>query len=284
VSLAAGLLLALASAGALNWGYVAQHGAAAALPPLSLRRPLASIALLFRQPRWLVGFLVGIGGWVLYVLALRLAPLSLVQAVAAGGIGLLALFASRGGATLEPCEKAGVAAATVGLLLLGLSLVHHGGERSGATVTAVVLWMALSAAAAAVAAGAGSRALAPGAGLGMAAGVLYAAGDVGTKAAVAGGARLAFVPALLACHGLAFVALELAFQRGRALATAGVATLFTNALPILAGTVIFHEAIPDGVAGAARVAAFVAVVVGAATLARPEHPEPALRPAAETRA
>jgi hypothetical protein len=282
LSVGAGLALALGSAAALNWGYVAQHGAASALPPLSLRRPLRSLGLLFRHPRWLVGFLVGIGGWVLYVAALSLAPLSLVQSVSAGGIGLLALFASRGGASLERREKAGVAAATFGLLLLGLSLVHHGAGRSSGGVGAVAAWMGASVLLAALAAGAGARTLAPGAGLGVAAGVLYAAGDVGTKAAVAGGARLAFVPALLACHGLAFVALQLGFQRGRALATAGVATLFTNSLPIVAGMAVFHEGVPDGPAGVARVAAFVAVVAGAAALARPDATCEVLRPAAET--
>jgi len=106
--------------------------------------------------------------------------------------------------------------------------------------------------------------------LGAAAGLLYAAGDVATKAAVGGGARFAFVPALLACHGLAFVALQLGFQRGTALATAGVATLLTNALPIVAGTALFHEGLPDGALGALRVLAFVAVVAGAAGLARAE--------------
>jgi len=282
-SVGAGLALALGSAAALNWSYVTQHGAASALPPLSLRRPLVSLALLFRHPRWLLGFFVGIGGWVLYVAALRLAPLSLVQSVSAGGIGILALLASRGGATLERREKAGVAAATAGLLLLGLSLVHHGAGRSSSGVAAVAAWMAVSALVAGLSAGGGARALAPGAGLGIAAGTLYAAGDVGTKAAVAGGARLLFVPALLACHGLAFVALQLGFQRGKALATAGVATLFTNSLPIVAGMAVFHEGIPGGAAGLARVAAFVAVVAGAAALARPEPPAEVLRPV-ETRA
>jgi uncharacterized membrane protein len=61
------------------------------------------------------------------------------------------------------------------------------------------------------------------------------------QAAVPGGARFAFVPVLLACHGLAFVALQLGFQRGSVLATAGLATLFTNALPIAAGTTLFGE-------------------------------------------
>jgi hypothetical protein len=99
---------------------------------------------------------------------------------------------------------------------------------------------------------------------------MYAAGDVGTKAAVSGGARLAFVPVLLVCHGLAFVALQLGFQRGSALATAGLASLWTNALPIAAGTLLFAESLPDGARGVARIAAFVCVLIGAVALARPE--------------
>jgi hypothetical protein len=100
---------------------------------------------------------------------------------------------------------------------------------------------------------------------------MYAAGDVATKAAVGGGAWLAFVPVLLACHGLAFVILQLGFQRGRALATAGLNALLTNALPIAAGVVLFHEHVPHGPDGALRIAAFASVVAGAAVLARPER-------------
>ena len=85
-------------------------------------------------------------------------------------------------------------------------------------------------------------------GLGAAAGILYAAGDVGTKAAVHGGARSRSCRSLLVCHGLAFVAMQLGFQRGGALATAGVATLLTNALPIAAGTLVFGEASVPGAA------------------------------------
>ena len=92
VKLGFALALALASAITLNWGYVAQHGAASTLPPLSLRRPFASLRALFTQRRWLAGFVAGLGGWVLYVAALALAPLSLVQATSAGGIGVLALL------------------------------------------------------------------------------------------------------------------------------------------------------------------------------------------------
>ena len=266
--LALGLVLALASAGALNWGYYAQHGAAAALPPLSLRHPLRSLASLFGNRRWLAGFVTGIGGWALYVVALTLAPLSLVQACAAGGLAILAALAG----VRSRAERLAVATSVTGLALLAVSLAGVVSGTHHANLTDAAVWMLVSAGVAAVVAGS-----ATGAGLGTAAGVLYAAGDVGTKAVVSGGFHFWFVPALLACHGLAFVALQLGFQRGGALTTAGLATLWTNALPIIAGMLVFGEPLPGGALGAVRVAAFVAVVAGAALLTRPGDVAPTAR-------
>ena len=269
--LALGLTVAGGSAAALNWGWVAQHAAASSLPALTLGRPLRSLATLFRDRSWLTGFTAGIGGWALYVLALRLAPLSLVQAVSAGGVGLLALLAQRAsGIRLVRREWAAVVVAIAGLALLAVSLRGSAGVGGSWSKAAIAVWMGASLVGAALLAFPAARVLAAGAGLGLAAGMLYAAGDVGTKAAVAGGAALLFVVPLLFCHGLAFVSLQLGFQRGGALATAGTAALLTNALPIGAGLVLFHEGLPQGALGALRVLAFVCVVVGAATLARPE--------------
>ncbi|HZO48990.1 MAG TPA: hypothetical protein VFB26_02490 [Gaiellaceae bacterium] len=266
---ALGFALALGSALALNWGYVAQHAGAAALPALSLRRPLASLASLFSHARWLAGFLVGIAGWALYVAALRAAPLSLVQAVSAGGIGVLALLAWRlGGARLRRRELLALAAALGGLVGLAASLAGtppHGGR---GVVAPVLVWIAVSAGVALVAVAAGGRVLRAGAPFGIAAGLLYAAGDVATKAALGGGARIGLAALVLACHGLAFVALQLGFQRGGVLATAGLASLLTNAVPIAAGVALFGEALPGGAAGVARLVAFLAVVAGGAGLAR----------------
>jgi hypothetical protein len=274
VRVGAGLGLALGSAAALNWGFFVQHGAAASLPPLSLRRPLASLRALFASLRWLSGFGIGIGGWALYVAALALAPLSLVQAVSAGGIGLLALLVRRvGGVHLGARERRGVAVSILGLALLAASLPGHAPHGAPGSREAVTAWLVASVLAAALAGGPAGRLLAGGAGLGLAAGILYAAGDVATKAAVPGGARLAFVPVVLACHGLAFVALQLAFQRGSALATAGVATLLTNALPIAAGTTVFHEGL--GPVAPLRALSFVCVVIGAALLAGSARDRPA---------
>ncbi len=265
--IAAGLALALVSAFALNWAFFRQHDAASGLPPLSIRRPFASLRALFGSPRWLVGFSVGIAGWAAYVAALRLAPLSLVQATAAGGIGVLALLVRAAGTPLSRREGIGVIWSVAGLAALGVSLAGGAAAGSTASAAAVAAWCVASAAAAGISAGPLARALAPGAGLGIAAGLLYAAGDIATKQAVTGGAGLAFVPVVLACHGLAFVALQFGFQRGGALATAGIATLATNALPILAGTTLFGEGLPDGPLGVVRLLAFGAVVAGAAAIA-----------------
>jgi hypothetical protein len=264
-----GLCLAIASACCLNVGFLWQHETASQLPALSVRRPLESLRLLFANLRWLAGFAVGLAGWALYAGALRVAPLSLVQAVSAGGIGLLALLVERTtGARLDPRERAGVAAAVLGLVLLGVSLWggdastgHHGSPRT------VAAWVGASLVLAMLAAGPGVRWLAGGAGFGLAAGVMYAAGDVATKAAVAGGLAVLFTAVVLVCHGLAFVAMQLGFQRGGALSTVGVSTLATNALPIAAGTLVFGEAVPAGAMGALRLLAFAGVVAGAALLA-----------------
>ncbi len=254
--IALGLVLAGLSTVAINGGYALQHTAASRLSRLRLSEPLRSLRSLAGNGRWTAGFLLGIGGWAVYVAALRVAPLSLVQAASAGGIAVLALGVGR----LRAHERVGVGAAIAGLVMLGLSLPRHpaGGH---ASTLALATWLAASA----VAAGVAALAVGGGAGLGTAAGVLYAAGDVATKAAVAGG--VAFVPALLAAHGLAFVCMQLAFQRGSRLATAGLAVVWTNALPIVAGTLLFAESLPGGWRGSARLAAFALVLVGAAALA-----------------
>lgn len=253
MSLAGGLALALVSAFALNWGWLAQHGATQELPPLSLRHPIRALRSLFADRTWLVGFVVGLAGWALYVAALALAPLSLVQATSAGGIGMLAALAHRRG---HEAQWPAVGIAVMGLALLGVSLIGGSVHGSHASTGAVLVWLGLSVVAA--------LALVP-VNLGLVAGTLYGAGDVATKAAVH---RPLFVVAVLAAHGLAFVVLQLGFQRGSPLATAGTSTLVTNALPIAAGVWLFHEHLPGGALGVLRVLAFACVVVAAALLVR----------------
>jgi hypothetical protein len=278
MNLLLGLAVALVSTGALSYGAYRQHSASGTLPALSLRHPVRSLASLFTSWRWLAGFLIGISGWALYIVALRFAPLSLVQATSAGGVGLLALLVWLGGTTLARQERVAVAVSVAGLLLLGLSLPAGATPAASLTWQAPLAWVLASVLLAGVAALPAAGMLRPGAGLAAAAGLFYSAGDVATKAAVDGTRpALLFWGLLLACHGLAFVCLQLSFQRGTALATAGVSTLLTNVLPILAGLTVFAEHMPGGLAGAVRAAGFAGAVLGGTLLAvasRDESPVP----------
>ena len=50
---------------------------------------------LFASPLFTIGWVIGAGAWVFHVAAMSVAPLSLVQAVLAGGMVLLAIMAEQ---------------------------------------------------------------------------------------------------------------------------------------------------------------------------------------------
>jgi drug/metabolite transporter (DMT)-like permease len=280
VQIALALMLTIVSACGLNLGYLLQHEVASSLPPLSLRRPIGSLRSLLVERRWLIGSGIQAGGFVLYVVALALAPLSLVQATAAGGIGILAIMVSRiTHVRLTRLKRVGAAVSVVGLALLGLSLLSTHGEGSGATYAWVGVWLAASAAGATLCVTPLARAIGRAPAWGIASGILFAAGDVATKMAVSGRLEnVAFLACLIVFYSAGTAVLQAAFQRGGALTTAGLSTLLTNALPIAAGMVLFHEPLPSGWIGAVRVAAFAAVVAGAVLLAaRGKEVKPHLR-------
>jgi hypothetical protein len=264
VQIALALLVTLVSACLLNLGYLLEHSVASKVPPLSLRRPIASLRSLLGNRRWLMGFGFEAAGWLLYVVALALAPLSLVQAVAAGGIGILALMVSRiTHVPLTRRERLGAGLSVAGLALLGVSLLGDHGEGSHPSYWSVGLWLGASAVAALVF----LWLVGGGPGWGIAAGILFAGGDVSTKMAVTGGlANAAFFVSLIAFYGAGTAVLQAGFQRGGALTTAGLATLLTNALPIAAGMIVFAEPLPGGWIGAIRIVAFAAVIAGAVLL------------------
>jgi hypothetical protein len=281
MKLAVGLLLALLAAGTLNIGFFVQHGATNTMVSLSLRHPWQSARLLVTNRQWLLGYATGWIGWGIYIAALSLAPLSLVQSVAAGGVGVLAFLVHRLGTPLSGRERLGAWVAVGGLVLLGLSLMVRVHRAPPAHTSLLVVVIAVGCAVAAVLAGGAARAVRPAALMGCAAGVLFGVGDVATKGAVSGNGLL-FVPILAVCTALGFVALQLAFQRGRVMETAGLSTLINNMIPIVGGVALFHERLPGGLAGAARLVSFAAVIVGAVLLAHAPDLAPAASEAPES--
>jgi hypothetical protein len=271
-----GLVLALVSTVLISLSYLREHGAVAGLPALSLRRPLRSAKLLLTNRAWLLGFAMESAGFGLYVAALALAPLALVQSVAAGGVGILAVATARvAHRRLTRRELAGASLAVTGLALLAISLSGGDARDTNGALGPIVLWLAVTAGAAVLVLTSDKAFLQRGVAQGIAGGLFFAIGDICTKVTTEGGGRLVFVVPLIAGYLLGTSLLQIGYQSGAALTVAGLATLFTNAVPIAAGTVVLDEQVPGGALGVLRVIAFAAVTVGAVLLARPEPPRAA---------
>jgi hypothetical protein len=271
VRIAIALVLAFVSTILISLSYLREHRAVAELPPLALRRPLRSVRLLLTNRGWLAGFAMESAGFGLYVAALALAELALVQSVAAGGIGVLAVASARlARRSLTVRERGGAALAVVGLAFLAVSLTGgREGDAHGSTA-AVLAWLGATAALAGLVVSVASRRIGSALANGIAGGLCFSAADLCTKLVTQGDARILFAVPMVAGYLLGTSFLQIGYQSGSALTIAGIATLLTNALPIAAGTVLLAEPVPAGALGVLRIAAFFTVVVGAALLARPE--------------
>ena len=269
-----GLVLAFASALVTNTAYSLEHDAAAALPPLSPRYPVRSVKLLLGDRRWLFAFAAETAGWLMFVAALRVAPLALVQSVAASGVAVLAFATARGHPSrLARRERLAVVLAVAGLVLLALSLVGTTPSDEPPPVIGVIIWLAACGAGAVLLIAMPTR-IARAASLGLAAGLLFADGDISAKLVGYGGLWLVAVATLIVAYGIGTSLLQWAYQRGDALTAAGMATLATNAIPIAAGFVLFGETLPRGTRAALQVAAFACLVVSAVALGRQQSPQP----------
>ena len=134
-----GLALALACAVATSVAFLLKERGAVVAPPVRIEHPLRSAADLFRSRWFAVGWVVAVGAWGLHVVALALAPLSIVQAVLAGGIVFLAVFAERFfGFRLGQRQWVGVIVTSVGLAIIGLTFGCGTGEPPHYAVAALI--------------------------------------------------------------------------------------------------------------------------------------------------
>lgn len=263
-----GLALAFVAALVTNTAYSLEHDAAAALPPLSPRRPFRSAVFLIHDRRWMIAFAAETAGWLMYVAALRLAPLALVQAVTASGVAVLAFATARGHPSrLVRREQVAVVLALAGLTLLGLSLVGNPTTDQHPPVPGVVGWLAACGGGAVLLIVMPTR-FGRAASLGLAAGLLFADGDISAKLVGYGALWLVALVPLIVAYGTGTSVLQSAYQRGDALTAAGTATMVTNAVPIAAGFALFGEKLPSGPRAVMQVAAFACLVISAVALGR----------------
>ena len=271
IGTAVAIVLAALSTTITSLAYLREHDAAAALPVLSMRRPLHSLRLLLSDRSWLVGFAMETSGFLLYAGALALAELSLVQSINAGGIGVLAYVSARmGHRRLGKRELSGVLLSVLGLLALAISLVGGSSAGGHGSTDAILVWLGASGAAALLIVLLRRALIGAAVAAGIAGGIFFSIGDISTKLVTQGGVRTGFLITVILGYLLGTVLLQLGYQAGGALTVAGLATLLTNALPIAAGTIVLDEPVPSGVYGGLRILAFAAVVVGGVLLASPE--------------
>jgi drug/metabolite transporter (DMT)-like permease len=101
---------------------------------------LSLLGKLVRNRRWLVATGIGLLGWPLEIVALLLAPLTVVQpCIAAGLILLLWLGATRLGERPGRREAVAVAAIVAGVIGIGLSAPERSTDHAGAAAIALAL-------------------------------------------------------------------------------------------------------------------------------------------------
>src|SRR3954447_524181 len=138
LGLTVGIVLALTCAVVTQLGFLCKHRGANRAPDVDLRRPVRSAGALFRSHWFALGMAVGAGALALHVVALAIAPLSLVQAVLSTGVVILAVLGDRWfGCSVGPRQWAGAGLTAGGLLLLVATLPAP--EHAGAVFTVPAL-------------------------------------------------------------------------------------------------------------------------------------------------
>jgi multidrug transporter EmrE-like cation transporter len=271
-----GLVLALGCALISGVALLCKHRGAVNAPDVAMRSPLRSAAGLFRSRWWAIGFALAFVAWCLHVAALSMAPLSLVQAVIAGGLALLAIPARRWfGIALGRRELLGLLLCGAGLAVLALTTGHgrSGGGFAGSTMFAFE-GGALAVGGLLTAASAHRRL--NGSGwllLAAAAGASLGVSDVGLKALaeVVPEQPLNLLSPWTAAAIVGGVGAFLSLARGLQLGEpVGVIVAFSGTATLTAitgGILVFGDPIgSDPLAVVARLTAFVAVIGAAALL------------------
>jgi hypothetical protein len=273
-----GILLALACAFVANVSLLCKHRGAVASPTVEFRRPLHSMAALFRSRWWTIGFAIGVVAWVLHVAALTLAPLSVVQMTISGGLLLLAWLAQRWfGLKVGWREWLGLALCAIGLGLLAVTSLGSTGSSSGYSVEAMVLFEAVAVAIGAallLSGSAGSARPSSGPLLGVA--NVAIKGLSGTVPADPLSILSPWtVTAVIAGVG-AFMALARGLQTGGAIPVITLSSVSANLVSVGGGVAVFGDPMgSDPLAIAARSVAFAAVIAAVIVLPAPGRTAPA---------
>ena len=269
-----GIALAAAVALLTNLAALLKHRGCQQAQPVCLNRPLSSLRGLAASPWFAAGWALAGLAWLGHVAALSLAPISLVQAVLAGGAVVLAVFSQRiFGDPVERRQWLALVLGGAGLALLAVTLPHFHGAHSSFSLAAIVSFEGgLVLLAAALALGHRARRLSARRAvlLAVLAGILLALAGIATKALIGHAAGWAVVGSLLGltitCGALAQWTVVAALQSGGAIETIGLMGVVANAIQIVGGILVFGDPLSPSPAGIALQAGALAMVCFSALL------------------
>lgn len=249
-SVQGGIALALVAAVMTNLAGLLKHRGCQGTAPVHIRRPLRSARGLARSRWFAAGWGLAAAAWIIHVAALSMAPLSVVQAVLAGGIVTLAVMSQRlfGGA-VERRQWLALAMGASGLVLLAVSMPSFGGSHSQFSLAPILGFEGgLVLLAVALSLGHRSERLAARSGILLAAlaGTLFAFAGVAVKGLTGAeglGAPIVagWIALIVICGVLAQYAAVAALQRGEAVETIGLMGLVANATQIAGGVLVFGD-------------------------------------------
>ncbi|HVD86230.1 MAG TPA: hypothetical protein VNB59_02375 [Solirubrobacterales bacterium] len=283
-----GIGLALVAAVITNLAALLKHRGCQRVAPVCIHRPLHSARGLARSPWFAAGWGLAAVAWMVHVAALSMAPISLVQAVLAGGAVTLAVMSQRlFGDPVERRQWLALLLGGAGLALLAVAVPHFSGSHSEFTLSAILGFEGgLALLAAALALGHRSERLAARRGILLAAlaGILFALAGIAIKGltgaeAVDAPVVAPWVMIIVVCGALAQYTAVAALQRGGAVETIGLMGLVANATQIAGGILVFGDPLSTDPAGIAlQASAFGMVCLSALLL--PAREGPGLRVAA----
>jgi drug/metabolite transporter (DMT)-like permease len=276
-----GLLCALLSALGTNLAFLFKHRGAVAAPDVEMRHPLRSAIDLFRSKWWSIGWGVAAVAFALHVAALTLAPISIGQAVLAGGLVFLAVLAERFfGFELGRRQWIGIGLVAVSLSLLTLTGGNLGGESSSDySIAGMIIFEGIAVIVGLLLVLSHLIERIPvqrGVLLGIAAGLGFGIADVAIKALsgdLAGGPVGLLSPwsvIIVTAAVFSFFASARSLQIGDGVAVIAVTSVAANLTAIVAGLAVFGDELGDDVLEiGVRVGAFVLILVGAALIPAP---------------
>lgn len=282
VSLAVGvgLVCALLSALGTNLAFLFKYRGAVAAPDVDMRHPLRSAIDLFRSKWWSIGWAVAAVAFALHVAALTLAPISIGQAVLAGGLVFLAVLAERFfGFELGRRQWIGIGVVAVSLSLLMLTGGSEGGSDSGYSLAGMIIFESIAVCVGLLLVLSHLIERIPvqrGVLLGIAAGLGFGISDVAIKALSGDldsgpvGLLSPWSVVIVTAAVFSFYASARSLQIGDGVAVIAVTSVAANLSTILAGLAVFGDQLgDDALVIGVRVAAFGLILVGAALIPAP---------------